>query len=154
MYENNDGEYGKYIIQDLHDPQAGTPEFQQMYKRFSRRILWIDDKVCPGSFQMNTAWYHSVPEKDPVFEEHSHDADELIGFFGSDPEDPYNLHGEIVVTINGEEHRLTKSSLIFIPSGMPHMRMSIRRVDAPIFHFSVVTSRAYDNGAYDTGDEG
>ena len=45
MYENNEGEYGKYIIQDLQHPETGTPEFQEMYKRFSRRILWIDDNV-------------------------------------------------------------------------------------------------------------
>lgn len=154
MFENNEGEYGRYIVQDLRDPQSGTPEFREMYKRFSKRILWMDDGVVPGSFQMNTAWYHSVPEKDPVFEEHSHDSDEIIGFFGSDPDDPYNLHAEIVITLNGEEHRITKSSLIFCPAGMPHMRMSIRRVDRPVFHFSVVTSGSYDGGAYGAKREG
>ncbi|MBR0130962.1 MAG: hypothetical protein IJM08_06635 [Firmicutes bacterium] len=148
IFENNDGEYGKYIIQDLQDPQTGTPEFREMYRKFSNRILWIDDNVCPGSFQMNTAWYHAVPERDPVFEEHAHDSDELIGFFGSDPADPYELHAEIIATINGEEHRITKSSLIFIPAGMPHMRLSIKRVDKPIFHFSVVTAGKYEGGAY------
>ncbi|MBQ1312074.1 MAG: hypothetical protein IIY55_09520 [Blautia sp.] len=148
IYENNDGNYGKYIIQELHDPKTGTPEFQAMYKKFSNRILWIDNKVCPGAFQMNTAWYYAVPEKDPVFEEHEHEYDELIGFFGSDPEDPYNLHAEIVCTINGEYHRLTKSSLIYIPAGLPHMEISIKRVDRPIFHFSVVTGPEYKGGAY------
>ncbi|MDD6289742.1 MAG: hypothetical protein PUA57_06085 [Eggerthellales bacterium] len=148
MIQNNGGEYGKYIIQDLHDPQVGTPEFREMYKRFSNRILWVDDSVCPGAFQMNTAWYYAVPEKDPVFEEHSHDSDELIGFIGSDPDDPYNLNAEIVVSINGEDHLLTKSSIIFVPAGLPHARISIKRVDRPVFHFSVVTSRSYDNGAY------
>lgn len=148
MYLNDKGEYGKYIIQELRDPQIGTPEFREMYKRFSNRILWVDDEVCPGAFQMNTAWYFAVPEKDPVFEEHAHDSDELIGFIGCDPDDPYNLNGEIVVTLNGEEHLLTKTSIIFCPAGMPHMRVSIRRVDKPIFHFSVVTARSYDNGAY------
>ena len=148
MYLNNEGEYGKYIIQELHDPQIGTPEFREMYKRFSKRILWVDDEVCPGAFQMNTAWYFAIPEKDPVFEEHAHDSDELIGFIGSDPDDPYNLNGEIMVTLNGEEHLLTKTSIIFCPAGMPHMRVSIRRVDKPIFHFSVVTATEYDNGAY------
>ena len=147
MYLNDEGEYGKYIIQELHDPQIGTSEFREMYKRFSKRILWVDDEVCPGAFQMNTAWYFAVPEKDPVFEEHAHDSDELIGFIGSDPDDPYDLNGEIMVTLDGEEHLLTKTSIIFCPAGMPHMRVSIRRVDKPIFHFSVVTATKYDNGA-------
>ncbi len=31
---------------------------------------------------------------------------------------------------------------------MPHMRVGIRRVDKPIFHFLVVTAMKYDNGAY------
>ena len=148
VYMNNEGEYGKYIIQDLQAPANGTPEFQEMYKKFSNRILWIDNNVCPGAFQMNTAWYYAVPEKDPVFEEHSHDSDELIGFFGCDPEDPYNLNAEIEVTINGERHLLTKSSLIFAPAGMPHMRISIKRVDKPMFHFSVVKSGIYDGTSY------
>lgn len=145
---NDGGEYGKYIIQELHDPNIGTPEFREMYKRFSRRILWVDDTVCPGAFQMNTAWYFAVPEKDPVFEEHAHDSDELVGFIGSDPNDPYNLNGEIAITLNGEEHLLTRSSIIFCPAGLPHMQISIKRIDKPVFHFSVVTSKNYDMGAY------
>ena len=138
-----------YIVQDLHDPNMGTPEFQAMYKKFSNRILWMDGDVVPGAFQMNTAWYYAVPEKDPVFPEHSHDSDELIGFFGSDPERPYDLNAEIEVTIDGETYLLTKTTMIFIPSGMPHMPLSIKRVDKPIFHFSVVMEHQYNGGAYE-----
>lgn len=148
MSEACRGKYGHYIVQELSDPNTGTPEFQEMYKKFSKRILWIDGKVVPGAFQMNTAWYHSVPEWDPVFEGHAHDSDELIGFFGSDPEDPYNLHAEIEVAIDGEKHLLTKSTLIFVPANMPHMPMRILKVDRPVFHFSVVTSPTYGGEAY------
>jgi hypothetical protein len=140
------GKYGKYIIQDLHDPNLGSPEFQEMYKKFSNRILWIDDNVVKGAFQMNTAWYYAVPEKHPVFEEHSHNADELIGFFSSDPNDPYNLGAEIEVSINGEKHLITHSSLIFIPSNMKHMPMNIIKVDRPVFHFSIMMDKSYGSG--------
>lgn len=51
-------------------------------------------------------------------------------------------------TLDGEEHLLTKTSVIFCPAGMLHMRVSIRRVDKPIFRFSVVTATKYDNRAY------
>lgn len=149
LYMNNEsGDYAKYIVQDLQAPSNGTPEFQAMYNKFAKRILWIDGNVAPGAFQMNTAWYHSVPEKDPVFEGHSHDSDELIGFFGSDPENPYDLGAEIEVSINGEKHLLTKSTLLFIPANMPHMPMRILKVDKPVFHFSVVTSPSYGGEAY------
>ena len=140
----------KYIIQELHDPNPGTPEFQAMYKRFAKRILWMDSNEVPGAFQMNTAWYFAVPEKDPVFTEHSHNNDEMIGFFGSNPDDPYDLGGEIDVTIDGETTKLTRTSLMFIPGGVPHMPLSIKRVDRPIFHFSVLMDEKYDGvGAYE-----
>ncbi len=148
MLNNTEGNYGKYIIQDLKDPQAGTPEFREMYKKFANRILWLDNNVLEGAFQMNTAWYHAVPEKDPVFEEHAHDYDELIGFFGSNPDDPYNLNAELEVTIEGEVHKITRTSMIYLPANMRHMPLSIKRVDRPIFHFSILVGPEYIGGAY------
>ena len=128
-----------YIVQTL----------QRIYDGFAKRILWMDGHVVPGAFQMNTAWYFAVPEKNPIFEEHVHsDADEIIGFIGSDPDDPYDLGGEIELTVDGETIVTDRSTLVFAPAGVPHMPLSIRRVDRPIFHFSVVTSHVYDEGAY------
>lgn len=145
---NNEGEYGKYVMQELHSPNTMSPEFQEIYNRFAKRILWIDGDLVPGAFQMNTAWYYNVPEISPIFGEHQHDSDELIGFFGSDPQNPNDLGGEIEVGINGENHVLTRSTIVFIPANMPHMPMRINRVDRPIFHFSVVTSHNYGGEAY------
>jgi len=146
IYENNEGgEYGKYFVQTLQYPDGmATPDFAELYRKFSNRILWMDGNVCPGAFQMNTAWYYAVPERDPIFTEHSHPYTELIGFFGSDPADPYNLNAELIFTLNGEEHRLTRSTMIFIPADMPHNPMRILRVDKPMFHFSVVTGSIYN----------
>jgi len=141
-----EGTTGKYIVQELQDPNPGSPEFQAMYKKFAKRILWMDAKVVEGAFQMNTAWYFKVPEWDPVFEEHVHDYDEIVGFYGSNPDDPYDLGGEMEVTIAGEVHKLTRTCMIFLPSGVPHMPLSIKRVDRPIFHFSVVMSPEYSGG--------
>ena len=148
MFINTEGRYGKYIVQNLHDPNLGSAEFQKMYKKFSKRILWIDNNVIEGAFQMNTAWYFNVPEKDPVFEEHTHEFNELIGFFGSDPDKPYDLGAELEVAIHGESHKLTRTSLIFCPAGMKHMPLSIKKVDRPIFHFSIVVGPEYGVGAY------
>ncbi len=146
IYENNNGgEYGKYFVQTLQYPEGmATPEFQKIYEKFASRILWIDGNVVPGAFQMNTAWYCAVPERDPIFTEHTHPYSELIGFFGSNPDDQYDLNGEIVFAMNGEEHRLTRSTLIFVPPDVPHNPMHILRVDRPIFHFSIVPNSTYN----------
>lgn len=137
----------KYVVQTLQEPaNMSTPEFKAMYEKFAKRILWMDTNVVEGAFQMNTAWYFGVPELDPVFTEHVHDYDELIGFYGSNPDDPYDLGAEMVVTIDGEEHVLTKTTMLFIPGGVPHMPLSIKRIDRPVFHFSIVMNPEYTGG--------
>lgn len=149
LKDTEEGTYSKYVIQTLQCPQTGSEEFQQMYKRFAKRILWMDGNVVPGAFQMNTAWYCKVPERDPVFPEHVHPEDELIGFFGGDPEHPYDLQAEIEIAIDGERRVLTKSTMVFIPGGVRHMPMRILRVDRPVFHFSIMAGQEYNGGAYE-----
>ena len=142
---NNGGEYGKYYIQDLQTPPGLlSPEMQEIYSKFATRVLWMDGSVVPGAFQMNVAWYRDVPERDPMFPEHEHASAELVGFFGSNPDDPYDLGGVVEFAINGEMHRLTRTTLIYIPGGVPHSPLRITRVDRPIFHFSVVMTAEYD----------
>jgi len=140
------GENSKYIVQTLQAPQTGSPEFQAFYRTWADRILWMDGNVVPGAFQMNTSWYFAAPEagKEQVFDEHAHSYDEIIGFYGSDPDDKYNLNATIQLAIDGEWHELTRSSIIFVPGGMKHMPLKILRVDKPIFHFSVVMNSEYN----------
>jgi len=144
-YENNTGgEYAKLYVQDLQTPPGMlTPEFEKLYNSFAQRILWMDGNVCPGAFQMNTAWYKSVPERDPIFPEHEHAYDEILGFFGSNPDDPYDLGGVVEFAINDENHRLTRSTMVFLPGGIKHGPVRVLKVDAPIFHYSVVMNAEY-----------
>jgi hypothetical protein len=146
VYDNNvGGEYGKYFVQELQEPVAlATPGFKEVYQKFAKRILWIDSNVCEGAFQMNTAWYFAVPPRDPIFTEHVHDHDELIGFYGSDPEDPNELGGVIEFSIKGEAHRMTRTTMIWVPAGATHNPMRILEVRKPIFHFSVVMNPLYE----------
>ena len=135
--------YGKYIVTELQAPDF-PPEFVKKYAEFARRILWLDDNVVEGAFQMNCSWYFKPNDRfEPSTKPHVHDTDEIIGFFGSDPEDPYNLHGEIEFWIEDEKHIITKSCLIFVPKGMKHLPLILRRVDKPIFHFTTVTGGQY-----------
>ena len=89
VYDNNKGgEYGKYFVQDSPGP-AMDADFKAIYDQFAKRILWMDGNVCPGAFQMNTAWYKDAAPRDPMFTEHAHDdTNELVCFFSSDPENP------------------------------------------------------------------
>ena len=131
----------KYIVSELKIPES-KQKIAEEYAKYATRILWLDDTVVEGAFHMNTAWYLKATESLESVP-HTHDSDEIIGFFGNNPEDPYDLGGEIEVWLEDEKHIITRSSLIFVPAGMKHCPMILRRVDRPIFHFTTVPGGQY-----------
>ena len=135
-----DSKYGKYVVTELKTPDFPA-EFVERYKEFANRILWMDDKVVEGAFQMNCSWY--LKPSTHGAEAHKHDVDEIIGFFGNDPKDPYNLHGEIEIWLEDQKFLITRTAMVFLPAGMNHCPLYIKRVDRPIFHFSTVTGSKY-----------
>jgi hypothetical protein len=138
-----ESKYGKQIVTELKTTRF-DPEFAARYAQWATRILWMDEKVVEGAFQMNCSWYLRPPTTPmPEGNSHTHDSDEIIGFFGSNPQDPYDLGGEIEFWLEDEKHILTRSCLIFVPKGMKHCPLILKRGDRPIFHFSTVTSGQY-----------
>jgi quercetin dioxygenase-like cupin family protein len=102
----------------------------------------MDEDVVPGAFNLNVSWYlkagttiDNVP--------HTHDHDEIIGFFSNDAQKPYDLGGEIEIWLDDEKQIITKSCMIFVPAGMKHCPLILRRVNRPIFHFTVVRAGRY-----------
>ena len=71
------------------------------------------------------------------------DYDEIIGFFGGDPDNPNDLCGEIEFWIEDEMYSITKSTMIFAPRGLRHCPLRVVRVDRPIFHFTIVPDGHY-----------
>jgi hypothetical protein len=151
---NTDGEYGKYMIQELKAPKF-SPGFEEFYNTYAKRVLWMDENIIPGAFQFSSSWYMSASDVRPLLkhDEHVHDFDELIGFFGSNQEDPYDLGGVVEIGIGGEMHRITRSTLIFVPAGLKHLPLSILEVKRPIFHFTVCLSPFYSIIHTDTGEK-
>lgn len=137
----SESKYGKYIVTDLIVPEE-KKKIEAAYSRYAKRILWMDENVVEGAFHMNTAWYLKAAE---TLEDkpHVHDADEIIGFFSNDPDDPYNLDGEIEMWIEDEKHIITRSALLFVPAGMKHCPLVLKRVGRPIFHFTTVPGGRY-----------
>jgi hypothetical protein len=131
----------KYIVSELKVPEEVQKTAAEYAKR-ATRILWLDDSVVEGAFQMNTAWYINAAIS--LDQPHTHESDEILGFFSGDPEKPWDLGAEIELWIDGEEHIITKSFMAFIPAGMKHCPLRIRRVDRPFFHFSTVTGPKYE----------
>lgn len=133
--------YGKYVITELKEPED-KKKIAKEYSKYATRILWLDTDVVPGAFNMNTSWYlKTAMTLDDV--PHTHDTDEIIGFFSNDAQKPHDLGGEVEIWLEDEKQIITKSCMIFVPAGMKHCPLKLRRVDRPIFHFTVVTAGRY-----------
>lgn len=134
--------YAKYIVTDVYTPKEMDPEMIKKMEEWNHLILWIDDKVVPGSFQMNCCWFVKVPDEQPYFQ-HKHDFPEIIGLFGSDYQNQHDMGAEIEFWMEEEKFVINKSCMIFVPAGVKHCPLILKRVDRPIFHFTVVTSPLY-----------
>jgi hypothetical protein len=121
----------KYIVTDLID----NPEMKSEpadYQQFAKRVLWMNDKIVPGSYNMMASWYLKPPSQ--TLGAHIHDYPEVVMFLGSNPESPNDLGGEIEFWLEDEQYIITKSCFIFVPRGMKHCPLIVRRVDRPIIH--------------------
>lgn len=136
-----DSKYGKYVITELKIPEE-KQKIAEAYSKYATRILWMDENVVEGAFHMNTAWYlnTTVTLESTA---HVHDTDEIIGFFGNDAANPNDLGGEIEIWLEDEKQIITRSAMVFVPAGMKHCPLILKRVDRPIFHFTTVPGKLY-----------
>lgn len=140
--------YAKYIITE----KKPEPKLHESIRRWRERtsdsqtfLLHIDDDVVKGAPWVNCVWFLKAPGE-PTRKAHTHDFDEILALFGTNPEDPYDLGGEVEFWLGDEKYTLTKSCIIFVPKGLKHCPLIIKRVDRPIFHFSSGPTRIYDYG--------
>ena len=71
-----------------------------------------------------------------------HPCDEIFIFFGSDPDHPEELGGEIECWLglgeDAEQFILTKTTVMFVPANLGHCPIYYRKVDKPpIFQVTV-----------------
>ena len=134
--------YGKYIITETiaKEEAPWSPKFKpdELIP-----MLFLDSRVIDGAFYVESNWTLPAFANESHGQEHSHDYDEVLGFFGSDPENPHDLCAEAEVHLGGEVHTVTKSCLVYIPKGTKHGPIDFKRIDRPMFHFSCGTSKKY-----------
>ncbi len=105
----------------------------------------LDEKEMSGiPFFTESAWVWPKPGE-IVMEgkSHSHAFDEVVTVFGTNPEDPQDLCGEVEFWLDDEKYTLTKSSIIYVPKGLKHCPMIFRNVKRPIFHYIVGDAGGY-----------
>ena len=136
--------HGKYIVtegkQDIPEPPWGgylSPET-------TSHMMFLDDSVIKGAFYMECVWFWPTDKVDTVSPgPHTHDYGEVLGFFGSNRDNPKELGAEIELWIDGEQNLMNRSFVAYIPAGTLHCPLNILKIWSPVFHVSTGQSAAY-----------
>lgn len=121
----NNTKYGKYFIRG---PKPGSWD--------QTCVVQMDDEVIPGSFFFHFTFLKPGFGTNRSHGPHQHNTGEIIGWFGTDSDNPLDLGAEIVVYM-GEEmesHLVNQSTLLFIPPMLVHCPVVYNRIDKPIIH--------------------
>ena len=154
------------VMPGYKGPQQISQGYRDGYRLGLEHVLWMDNEVLPGGFYGEYTWQWPNTMKDqrpmprmqmpalvtpelvksgkvPGIMPHAHPFIEIFSYFGTNVDDPSDLGGEIEFWLEDEMHIIDSSAMIFVPRGMKHCPLILRKVDQPIFHFSVVTEGHY-----------
>ncbi len=138
----------RFFVTELKRNIVEAPWNPVFTEKEGTRVLSLDSEVLNGAFYMETAWFWpgkwpETKSDEGTVKTHSHEFDEAIAFVGSNPDDPYDLGGEVELWVDGKQNFLDRSFIAFIPAGTKHCPLKIRRVDRPMFHFTAGMGKHY-----------
>jgi len=71
---------------------------------------------------------------------HTHNFQEFIAWYGTNPDDPFDFGGEVVFYMGKEleKHVITRPTVVSLPPGLVHCPLEITRVDRPIIQLEIM----------------
>jgi hypothetical protein len=118
----------------------------------STHLLTVNAARLKDFFYVDCTWLWKGTAEGPLDVTHCHDFDEVVAFVGSNREDPHDLGAEIVIWLNGEKQVLTRSCLVFIPAGLNHFPVEIKKIDRPVFCVTIARTENYTRTKPGPGD--
>jgi hypothetical protein len=106
----------------------------------------------PGA-GINMGWQMFVKPYRLELESHHHDTDEYLFFLGATLPDlvgSFDAEIELFLGKEYEKHIITKATVLYIPRGLEHNPLDIKRLGKPMM-FSALQLAPYFNGVYQTG---
>jgi hypothetical protein len=103
----------------------------------STHVMKVDHNRLKDFFAVDCSWFWRSDPDQIIDGTRISEADQVIGFVGALPEDPPSLAGELTVWVDGEKNILKKSSLIFVPAGVPFGPVQINHMEQPICYITI-----------------
>jgi hypothetical protein len=140
------GRNAKYIV-DTPKANPKDPDYRvRNDPKIVKPIVLVDGDTVPGAeFYAEAKWIVPGGEKEiKLCESHTHNFNEVIGFFGLNYDNIQDLGAEIEITIDNEKNIVDRSFCACIPAGVQHGPLIIRNITRPIFHASSGKTSQYE----------
>jgi len=128
------------MAESIYDKYFLTQELMQP-AGFGQLLANFDGSTMEGSMSYYSHWVPCKPDGikglsswgQMAHGPHIHKTPELIMHFGTNPDDPLDLGGEIIFYMGREmeKHVITRSTVVYIPPNLIHCPWIIKRVDRP-----------------------
>ncbi len=142
-----EGEYGKYFITET-PPHPDHPQSRSVVSDIPWcDSLYIDKELngtLKGAYYLETCMILRTGTIDYLTKPHSHSFDEYLLFLGTNPEDQFDLGGEVELWLGGEKHVVTRTCAVFAPAGMPHCPLIVHKVDRPFIFITTGPGLGYE----------
>jgi hypothetical protein len=136
--------HGKYVVTQPKKDLVIADWAGNLQQDTSTRVMYLDSEVIKGAFYVECVWFWPTTEEDKASPApHTHDYDEVIGFFGTDPNNLNDLGAEIEFYIDGERNVMNQTFLAFVPKGVVHCPLNILEITRPVFHFAAGMGKDY-----------
>jgi len=108
--------YERYLVRKpIYERNRGIKNRQSPTMTYMSSVL-----VKEANYYLDFGWIYGIPEPNPNVPEHRHETDEIILYFGGDPDNPEELGGEIEFFVGGQSLIFSTSSALYIPRGIRH----------------------------------
>jgi hypothetical protein len=131
------GKNAKYgVDKPKENPQYPSYRTKVDPKRV-KPIITVDADTVPGAeFYSDTKWILPGSGDVKLCESHTHEFNEVLGFFGYNYDNIQDLGAELEITIDNEKNIVDRSFSACIPAGVQHGPIIVRNISRPIFFVS------------------
>jgi hypothetical protein len=127
-------DYEEYVVRTpVREVGRGVKNRQMPTMTYMSRHL-----VLGANYYIECGWIYGMPEPNPHVFEHIHNYDEVILHFGSDPDCPEDLGGEIEYVFNGQPLTFSTTTGLFVPKGMKHGPLTWKKYSRPHVEMTLI----------------
>jgi hypothetical protein len=106
--------------------------FPEVKNRQCPPMTFVSSRQVPGArHHVRLGWIYGAPDPNPHVFEHVHDKDQIVHYWGGNPNTPQALGGEIEFYIGGQPITFNTTTCLFIPKGTPHGPVTWKKFEFP-----------------------